>query len=126
MGDIMKYGQEAIKNAVLETWANETPERDYSVEISFPEFTCLCPRSGYPDFATILVTYIPDLKVVELKSIKLYFNSYRDVGISHEGVINKIYTDLKEALQPRFIEVIGDFNPRGNLKTVIRVSSNDE
>ncbi|MBI3592926.1 MAG: NADPH-dependent 7-cyano-7-deazaguanine reductase QueF [Nitrospirae bacterium] len=119
----MRYGEKKIKEARLEAWDNSNPERDYEINISFPEFTCLCPRSGYPDFATIKVNYIPDKKIVELKSLKLYLNSFRDVHISHEEITNKIYAELEHLLKPRFIEVIGDFNPRGNVKTVIRVAS---
>lgn len=122
----MKYGEKAIKNAVLETWENPHPERDYEIAISFPEFTCLCPRSGYPDFATIRINYMPDKKIVELKSLKLYLNSFRGIYISHEDVTNSIYSELKKKLRPKYIEVIGDFNPRGNVKTVVRVSSEIE
>ncbi len=118
-----KYGKDAISEAKLEAWPNASPERDYEIDISFEEFTCLCPRSGYPDFATICIRYVPDKSIVELKSLKLYLNSYRNIGISHEETTNKIYTDLSEILQPRFLEVIGDFNPRGNVKTVVKVSS---
>lgn len=119
----MLYGEKAIKEAILEAWDNPYPDRNYKIEISFPEFTCLCPRSGYPDFATIKISYIPDKKIVELKSLKLYLNSYRDKYISHEAVTNKIYEDLRNLLNPRNLEVIGDFNPRGNVKTIIKVSS---
>ncbi|GAB6184416.1 preQ(1) synthase [Thermodesulfovibrio hydrogeniphilus] len=119
----MKYGEKAIQEAKLEDWENPYPDRNYEIEITFPEFTCLCPRSGYPDFATIRIKYIPDKKIVELKSLKLYLNSYRNTYISHEAVTNKIYDDLNNLLQPRYIEVIGDFNPRGNVKTIIKVSS---
>jgi len=122
----MRYGQKAIKKAKLELWENSNPERDYEINISFPEFTCLCPRSGYPDFATIAINYIPDKKIVELKALKLYLNSFRDVHISHEEAANRIYSELKKKLNPRFLEVIGDFNPRGNVKTVIRVSSDSD
>lgn len=122
----MLYGEKSIQEAKLEAWDNPYPDRDYVIEISFPEFTCLCPRSGYPDFATIRLKYIPDKKIVELKSLKLYLNSYRDKHISHESVTNKIYDDLKSLLNPRFIELIGDFNPRGNVKTIIRVCSEDK
>jgi 7-cyano-7-deazaguanine reductase len=117
----MKYGEKAIKKVALEIWDNPTPERDYEINISFAEFTCLCPRSGYPDFATINIKYIPDKKIVELKSLKLFLNYFREVYISHEEVTNKIYSELGRKLKPRFLEVIGDFNPRGNVKTVIRV-----
>lgn len=119
----MRYGEKAIKKTTLEVWENPSPERDYEISIAFPEFTCLCPRSGYPDFATIKVNYIPAKTIVELKSLKLYLNSFRDIHISHEEVTNRIYADLKRLLKPQFIEVIGDFNPRGNVKTVIRVAS---
>ncbi|MBM4137353.1 MAG: NADPH-dependent 7-cyano-7-deazaguanine reductase QueF [Nitrospira sp.] len=119
----MKYGEKAIKKARLETWDNPHPECDYEIHISFPEFTCLCPRSGYPDFATIQINYIPDKKIVELKSLKLYLNSFRNTHMSHEETTNKIYSELERKLKPRFLEVIGDFNPRGNLKTMIRVCS---
>jgi 7-cyano-7-deazaguanine reductase len=118
-----KYGQKAIERAKFELWDNPSPERDYVIEISFPEFTCLCPRSGYPDFAVIEIHYTPDKKIVELKSLKLYLNSYRDVYISHEEATNKIFSDLEKALHPRNLEVVGDFNPRGNVKTVIRVAT---
>jgi 7-cyano-7-deazaguanine reductase len=119
----VKYGEKAINEAELEAWDNPYPDRDYEIEITFPEFTCLCPRSGYPDFATIKIRYIPDEKIVELKSLKLYLNSYRSRYISHEAATNEIYNKLYELLKPRFLEVIGDFNPRGNVKTIITVSS---
>ncbi len=118
----MKYGTKAIKHAKLELWPNPSPDRDYSIDISFPEFTCLCPRSGYPDFATIRISYTPDAKVVELKALKLYLNSFRDQSVSHEAVTNLIFDVLKKNLKPRALEVVGDFNARGNVKTVIRVS----
>ena len=118
----MKYGKKNINNAGLEPWENPCPDRDYNIEIAFPEFTCLCPRSGYPDFATIKLNYVPDKFVVELKSLKLYLNNYRDVGISHEEVTNKIFDDVKKVLNPRELEVVGDFNVRGNVKTVVRVA----
>ncbi len=118
----MKYGTKAIKQAKLELWPNPNPDRDYLIDISFSEFTCLCPRSGYPDFATIKITYTPDKKVVELKALKLYLNSFRDQSISHEAVTNLIFDTLVKNLKPRTMEVVGDFNVRGNVKTVIRVA----
>lgn len=118
----MKYGDKAIKQAKLELWPNPNPDRDYVIDISYPEFTCLCPRSGYPDFATIRITYTPDEKVVELKALKLYLNGFRDRSISHEAVTNLIFDTLANKLKPRTLEVVGDFNVRGNVKTVIRVS----
>ena len=119
----MRYGEKAIKTARLELWDNSCSEKDYEINISFSEFTCLCPRSGYPDFATIAIKYVPDRKIVELKSLKLYLNSFRNMRISHEEATNKIYSELEKKLKPRFLEVTGDFNPRGNVKTVIRVCS---
>jgi 7-cyano-7-deazaguanine reductase len=121
----MKYGEKAIKKAVLEVWDNPAPERDYEINITFQEFTCLCPRSGYPDFATIKISYVPDKKIVELKSLKLYLNSFRDIYISHEESANKIFSEIQKKLKPRFLEITGDFNPRGNVKTVVKVSSED-
>jgi len=117
----MKYGEKAIRKVRLETWENPSQEKDYVVEISFPEFTCLCPRSGYPDFATMEIRYVPDGKIVELKALKLYLNSFRQRGVSHEAATNEIYDTLNKKLKPRWLEVVGDFNPRGNVKTVIRV-----
>lgn len=121
----MRYGEKAIKKAKLEMWDNPHIERDYEVNISFPEFTCLCPRSGYPDFATIEISYVPDKTIIELKSLKLYLNSFRDVRISHEDATNRIYSELEKRLKPRFLKVVGDFNPRGNVKTFVRVCSED-
>jgi 7-cyano-7-deazaguanine reductase len=119
----MKYGEKAIKKASLEIWNNPYPERDYEINIAFPEFTCLCPRSGYPDFAIIKIRYVPDKKIVELKSLKIYLNSFRSSYVSHEEVTNKIYSELVKKLKPRFMEVTGDFNPRGNVKTAVTVCS---
>ncbi len=119
----MLYGEKKINEVVMEGWDNPYPERDYEINITFSEFTCLCPRSGYPDFATIRLIYIPDKKIVELKSLKLFLNSFRDIHISHEEVTNRIYEALENLLKPKFIEIIGDFNPRGNVKTVIKASS---
>ncbi len=122
----MKYGEKAIKEAELEVWENPCPDRDYTVEITFPEFTSLCPRSGYPDFATIRLTYIPDKRIIELKSLKLYLNKYRKEHISYEAAANRIYDDLSKILKPRHLNIVCDFNPRGNMKAVIHVSSEKE
>jgi len=118
----MKYGTRAIRTAKLEIWDNPCPDRDYTIEISYPEFTCLCPRSGYPDFATIGITYVPDRKIVELKALKIWLNGFRDKSISHEAVTNLIFDRLQKDLKPRALEVTGDFNVRGNVKTVVRVT----
>lgn len=117
----VRYGEKATGKAKLVAWDNPNPGRDYTIEITYPEFTCLCPRSGYPDFATINVEYVPDKKVVELKSLKLYLNSFRTAYISHESAANKIFDGLLKLLKPKQLEVTGDFNVRGNVKTVIKV-----
>ncbi|MFH1131462.1 MAG: preQ(1) synthase [Pseudomonadota bacterium] len=103
----------------LVTFPNPHPERDYEIDLECPEFTCLCPMTGQPDFATIRVTYVPDELCVELKSFKLYLWSYRNEGAYHEAVTNKVLDDLVKALQPRWLEVEGDFNVRGGIHTVV-------
>jgi 7-cyano-7-deazaguanine reductase len=113
------YGARAIREAVLERWPNPSPERDYEIAITLPEMTCLCPRSGYPDFATLRVRYVPDRWVVELKSIKLYVNAFRERQVSHEAATNEVLDALVALLDPRWIEVEADWNPRGNVHTVI-------
>ena len=105
----------------LETFNNPNPERDYEIAFEAPEFTCLCPMTGQPDFATIRIRYTPDKKCVELKSLKLYLWSYRDEGAFHEAVTNRIANDLIRLLDPRFIEVEGDFYVRGGIKTKVKV-----
>lgn len=114
-----KYGQTMIENAKLESFDNRTKHRRYTIEFTCPEFTCLCPRSGFPDFATIKIKYIPAEKCVELKSLKLYINKFRNQPVFHEDVTNVIMDDLVKLLNPHFIEVVGDFTVRGNIKTVI-------
>jgi 7-cyano-7-deazaguanine reductase len=103
----------------LETFKNATPERDYTIRIESPEFTCLCPKTGQPDFATIRLEYVPDQKCVELKSFKLYIWSYRDEGAFHEKVTNTILNDLVAACDPRFMRVTGIFNVRGGVYTTV-------
>jgi 7-cyano-7-deazaguanine reductase len=105
----------------LETFPNPNPERDYEIAFEAPEFTCLCPMTGQPDFATIRMRYVPDQKCVELKSLKLYLWSYRDEGAFHEAVTNRIADDLIAALEPRSLFVEGDFYVRGGISTKIRV-----
>ena len=117
----MKYGERAIAEGELVTFPNPRIGRKFDVNITLPEFTCKCPFSGYPDFATIHITYSPDGKVVELKSIKLYINSYRDRYIPHEEVVNQILDDFVAACDPLEATVKGDFTPRGNVHTVIEV-----
>lgn len=114
-----RYGREEIETSQLEAWPNSNPERDYVTHFEIPEFTCLCPRSGFPDFATIVIDYVPDQTVVELKSLKLYINRFRDRQISHEAATNLILDELVALLKPRWMRVVGDFTVRGNIKTMI-------
>lgn len=125
------------KPELLETFANPYPERDYEIHMTCPEFTSLCPlggvesdaaelellKGGAPDFATIEVTYVPDELCVELKSLKLYFWSFRNDGIFYERVVNRILDDLAERVKPRWMRVTGDFNIRGGIKSVIRAET---
>ncbi len=121
-----KYGERLIAEGELITFPNPRPGRKYDVHITLPEFTCKCPFSGYPDFATIYITYVPNQRVVELKAIKLYINSYRDRYISHEESINQILDDFVAACDPLEIKIKGDFNPRGNVHTVVEVEHRKE
>src|SRR3954451_3545453 len=105
----------------LETFPNPRLGREYHIAFDCPEFTCLCPVTGQPDFATIYIRYVPDELCVELKSLKLYLWSYRDEGTFHEAVTNRIANDIIEAIDPRFLEVIGDFYVRGGIKTKVKV-----
>lgn len=121
-----RYGEKQIQNFTvqkdLELWQN-TAQNDYIIKITLPEFCCLCPRSGYPDFATLRLEYIPDKWLVELKAIKLYINSFMSRHISHEASINEIYSTLKSKLKPKWIKLTAEFNPRGNVHTTIEVRS---
>jgi 7-cyano-7-deazaguanine reductase len=111
-----------IEAPEIETWKNEYSGRDYTIEITNLEFTTICPKTGLPDFGTIRITYVPDERCVELKSLKEYFLFYREVGIFHEHVVNKVLEDFVAACNPRRVEVVGDFNIRGGIKTVVRAS----
>lgn len=106
----------------LETFPNPEPGRDYTIRFTCPEFTCLCPRTGQPDFATFTIAYVPDRSCVELKSLKLYLWSFRNEGHFHEAVTNRILDDFVAAARPRWMEVVGDWNVRGGIKTVVRVT----
>ena len=106
----------------LETFINSHPDRDYEVEMECPEFTCLCPKTGQPDFAEIEIRYIPNKLCIELKSLKLYLWSYRNEGNFHEKVINDILDDLIKVSSPRWMEVIGVFNVRGGIHTTVSAS----
>ena len=110
----------------LQRVPNPHPERDYEVDHVVPEFTCVCPLTGQPDFATIRIRYVPDRWLVELKSLKLYMWAYRDEGAFHEDVTNRILLDLVRTLAPRRLEVVGDWNIRGGIKTVVTVRFGDQ
>ena len=122
----MKYGEKEIKEFDIDNeenfWPNEH-KKNYTIDIELPEFMCRCPRSGYPDFATIYLSYIPDEKVIELKALKLYINSFIDRYISHENTANEIYDTLYRKLKPKWMKIKADFNPRGNVHTVIEIDS---
>ena len=122
----MKYGEKEISefdvDKDLEIWENKH-KKDYLIKVTLPEFMALCPRSGYPDFATIYLEYSPDKWVVELKAIKLYINSFMTRNISHEDSANEIYDVLEKKLKPKWLKVVADFNPRGNVHTVIEIDS---
>jgi 7-cyano-7-deazaguanine reductase len=110
---ILSASQIATPRSILEAFDNPRPQRDYEIEFVFPEFTSMCPVTGQPDFATITLTYVPDGKCVEMKSLKLYFLAYRDKGIFYEGVVNTILDDLVAVLDPRRMTVTGQFAVRG-------------
>jgi 7-cyano-7-deazaguanine reductase len=116
---LLTAAQIARPRTILDTFANPRPGRDYEIQFIFPEFTSLCPVTGQPDFATITVTYVPDKLCVEMKSLKLYYFSYRDKGIFYESVINTILDDLVAVLKPRRMTVVGDFAVRGGTKGIV-------
>ncbi len=103
----------------LETFDNPRPERDYTIRISIPEFTCLCPKTGQPDFAEMTLEYVPDKQCVELKALKMYIWSFRDVGAFHEAITNEILSDLVAATQPRYMRLTAEFNVRGGIYTTV-------
>ena len=112
-----------IKKEVLqiETFPNPFPGRDYTIEMECPEFTCLCPKTGQPDFATLYISYVPDKLCIELKSLKIYLVSYRNEGGFHEKLTNIILDDLVSSCRPRTMEIVGDFNVRGGIHTTVTV-----
>lgn len=113
---------EALTLPAIAVVDNLIRERPYRITFTLPEFTCVCPMTGQPDFATFRITYVPDAYLIELKSLKLYVNAYRNIGIFHEFVTNKILNDLAEACKPLRMDIEGDFNVRGGIKTVINAS----
>ena len=122
----MKYGEKEIQEFDIKNkenfWPNEY-KKNYTIKIELPEFMCKCPRSGYPDFANIKLEYIPKKYVIELKALKLYINSFMDRHISHENSANEIFDDLYAGLKPKRLKIIADFNPRGNVHTIIEIDS---
>jgi 7-cyano-7-deazaguanine reductase len=106
-------------NTHLEIFSNPSPDRDYAIRMTIPEFTCLCPKTGQPDFATLELEYVPDQRCVELKSLKLYIWSFRDRGAFHEAVTNQILQDLVAATSPRFMRILAKFNVRGGIYTSV-------
>lgn len=119
MPDLHALGAEKGPNRDLETFDNPAPQGDYTIRIRIPEFTCLCPKTGQPDFAEILLEYVPDQRCIELKSLKLYVWSFRDEGVFHEAVTNQILSDLRDRLEPRFIRISARFKVRGGLYTSV-------
>ena len=118
--DIKPTPREQMDLYPLDTFPYEFPRREIEIQFEIPEFTCVCPFSDFPDFATIRLKYIPNERCIELKSLKLYINSFRNVKIFHEHVINVILEDFVRACDPIAVDVEGDFNVRGNIKTVVR------
>ena len=103
----------------VETFPNRHPDRDYEIKIVAPEFTAVCPKTGQPDFGTITFRYVPDRTCVELKSLKLYLQSYRNQGIFYEAVVNRLLDDFVEACKPRYLRVVGNFTPRGGISSIV-------
>jgi 7-cyano-7-deazaguanine reductase len=120
------YGRLMIEANRLEAWPNPRPERSYLIHEEMPEFTCLCPRSAFPDFATLILDYIPGPSVVELKSLKLYVNGFRDRRISHEEAVNEVAETLVDLLKPRRLRLIGRFGRRGNIETIVTVEYDEQ
>jgi 7-cyano-7-deazaguanine reductase len=118
----MAVDRSAWPEAELEVFPNEFPDRDYWIEMNCLEFTCCCPRTGQPDFAQLSIRYVPDRNCVELKSLKLFLQAFRNVGIFHENAVNHILDALTAALQPRKLEIVGRFNTRGGIQTDVRVA----
>ena len=103
----------------LDVVENEYQDREYTIDVNIPEFNCVCPKTGLPDFGTLHIKYVPNKYIVELKSLKLYIVKFRNVGIFHEHVTNQILDDFKKACSPKQVDIVGDFNPRGGIKTVV-------
>ncbi|MFZ5800575.1 MAG: preQ(1) synthase [Candidatus Omnitrophota bacterium] len=115
---LQKYVR-TLKTPRIEVWENKYPDREYMIRIETAEFTCICPKTGLPDFATIKIHYIPGKWCLELKSFKYYLLFFRDKGIFHEHLVNKLLDDLVKACKPRFMRIEGEFNPRGGVTTTV-------
>ncbi len=122
----MVNATESPKFAPIEVWENENSHRDYTINIQLKEFTSICPKTGLPDFGTIIIDYIPDEKVIELKAFKYYLLSYRNYGMFYENVVNQILDDIVDAIGPRYIEVTGKFTPRGGISTWVKTNYRKE
>ena len=108
-----------MKTPRLEVWKNQYPDKEYTITVDIPEFTCICPKTGLPDFAVIKIEYSPDIYCIELKSLKMYAIFYRNIGIFHEHAVNKILDDFVKACKPRWARITGVFNPRGGITTTV-------
>ncbi len=108
-----------MKLPPIEVWENKYPDRDYKIHLDILEFSCVCPKTGLPDFATFELDYVPDKWCIELKSLKLYLTAYRNIGIFHEHVVNRIVDDLVKACKPRYLKLKGVFNIRGGIRTTV-------
>lgn len=108
-----------LKTPKIEAWLNQYADKEYTINIDIPEFTCICPKTGLPDFADIRIEYSPKKYCVELKSLKMYTIYYRNIGIFHEHLVNKFMEDFVIAVKPRWARIIGEFNPRGGIKTIV-------
>jgi 7-cyano-7-deazaguanine reductase len=108
-----------LKAPEIEVWKNQYPDKKYTITMEIPEFTCICPKTGLPDFAVIKIEYSPDKYCIELKSLKMYIIFYRNIGIFHEHLVNKMVDDFVQASQPRWVKIIATFNPRGGITTTV-------
>jgi 7-cyano-7-deazaguanine reductase len=115
----LQKGVRGIKTPKIEVWKNQYPDREYEIALEIPEFTCICPKTGLPDFARVRIEYSPRIYCIELKSFKLYAIFYRNIGIFHEHVINKMLDDFVRASDPRWARITGEFNPRGGITTTV-------
>ncbi len=109
----------ALKTPPIEVWKNQYPDKEYTIRLEVPEFTCICPKTGLPDFAVLVIEYSPNEHCIELKSFKMYTIFYRNVGVFHEHLVNKLMDDFVAACRPRWVKITGTFNPRGGITTTV-------